>query len=381
MSFDLAIFADKLRRYRDQLKTNVEEMATATGIAADRLRALESGSLEPSGDEVLILADYFHCDFKFFVSNEKLAPFEETETLYRRFGDRLSREDRWAIQELLFLCENEAFLMDQLARNPRTSFAFVKKGNYVKGNATRAAAELRQHLGIAPREVHMDIFADLRAIGVHVFRRRLASSDISGLFIQHPTAGKCVLVNYEQDVYRQRFTAAHEGCHAILDADQPFVVSFARWDPKDLAEIGANVFASHYLVPDDTLAGLRSVTWSATTVVEAATRLSVNTDTLVFRLEDAGYVDQALSVELRRHRVPRTAKSDPELPSSLTAASRTRKEELLQRGLSNHYVALCFNAHEQGVVTRARLAEMLLAHDTELAELRALFHGGARAPG
>jgi hypothetical protein len=32
-------------------------------------------------------------------------------------------------------------------------------------------------------------------------------------------------------------------------------------------------------------------------------------------------------------------------------------------------------------VTRGRLAEMLLAHDTDLAELRAIFHGGAGAAG
>jgi Zn-dependent peptidase ImmA (M78 family) len=190
-----------------------------------------------------------------------------------------------------------------------------------------------------------------------------------------------VLVNYDEDVYRQRFTAAHEGGHAILDADQPFVVSFDKWDAGDLAEIGANVFAGHYLVPDDTLGTLGGVTWTPSVALDTAQRFSVNIDTLVFRLVDQGYVDQALSAELRRHKVPRAAKVDPELPSSLPAASRLRKEELLQRGLSTYYVSLCFDAHDQGAVTRARLAEMLLTHESELADLRALFHGGARARG
>jgi hypothetical protein len=34
-------------------------------------------------------------------------------------------------------------------------------------------------------------------------------------------------------------------------------------------------------------------------------------------------------------------KIDPELPVSLNPAQRARKEQLLERGLSDHYVALC----------------------------------------
>jgi len=34
-------------------------------------------------------------------------------------------------------------------------------------------------------------------------------------------------VNYSEDVYRQRFTAAHELAHAIFDSDDSAVVSFA----------------------------------------------------------------------------------------------------------------------------------------------------------
>lgn len=379
MSFDLAAFADKLRRYCAQLQATPDDVATATGIAKERVLSLQKAEAEPTGDEVLILADYFRCDFKFFVSNEKLAPFEETETLFRRFGDRLSREDRWSIQELLFLCETEAYLMDRLSRMPRKAFEFTKRGTFVKGNATRAAQELRVHLGLGSGEVHADVFADLRAIGVHLFRRRLASSDISGLFIQHPTAGRCVLVNYDEDVFRQRFTAAHEGGHAILDIDQPFVVSFTKWSAGDLVEVGANTFAAQFLVPDDVLAGLKGVVWTSEKTVEIATRLRVNIDTLVFRLKDAGYVNEQQSSDLRHAKVPRAQKSDPELPDTLVPASRQRKEGLLKRGLSTFYVSLCFDAYDQGLITRAKLAESLLAHDTELSGLRALFHGGGHA--
>ena len=66
--------------------------------------------------EVLILADFFQCEYRFFVSNEKLAAFEQTESLYRRFGTEFSKKDRRSIQEFFLLCECEAFLMAELKR-------------------------------------------------------------------------------------------------------------------------------------------------------------------------------------------------------------------------------------------------------------------------
>lgn len=102
MPLDLLAFGDKIRRYRKQRQLLAEDMLRDTGIALERLRGFESGTVTPSGDEVLILADFFQCDYRFFVSNEKLAAFEQTETLYRKFGNEFTTADRKSIQEFLF---------------------------------------------------------------------------------------------------------------------------------------------------------------------------------------------------------------------------------------------------------------------------------------
>ena len=57
MAIDLQVLGSKLRRYREQLQESFEEVSQATGIAPDRLEAMESGSIRPSGDEILILAE------------------------------------------------------------------------------------------------------------------------------------------------------------------------------------------------------------------------------------------------------------------------------------------------------------------------------------
>ena len=81
MGIDLKALGAKLAKYRGQLTESIGEVASATGIDAERLAAIEEGQSEPTGDEILILADHYRCDFKFFISNEQVAPFEQTETL------------------------------------------------------------------------------------------------------------------------------------------------------------------------------------------------------------------------------------------------------------------------------------------------------------
>lgn len=375
MPINLAMFADKLRRYQLQFDVSLSDLSKGTGISIERLRALLNQQVEPTGDEVLILADYFKCDFKFFISNEKLAPFEQTEKLFRKHSDALSSEDKWAIQEFLFLCECQEFLLSQLPNIPtRRPFTFMKSGNFFKRHGQEAAASLRRHLGYADNAVPRDVFDDFRRIGIHVFRRELRQGSISGIFVRHPVAGACVLVNYNEDVYRQRFTAAHEAAHSILDDGEDFVVSFSRWDHKDLSEVRANTFASHYLMPPSFLRSIPSAsTWDEEKLLEWANKLAVNPEPLLYALKEAGLISDNQVASLKHVKIPHHKKTDPELPPNLPPRSRERKLKLLKRGLSSYYVGLCFDAYDQGIITRGRLAEMLLCSEAEMEELCNLY--------
>ena len=92
MSFDTNKMAIKLLRCRGNLELSLEEVSEMTGILKDRLQAIESGRIEPYGDEILILADIYQEDFKFFISNEKLSASEKVEELYRAKGDKFTKE-------------------------------------------------------------------------------------------------------------------------------------------------------------------------------------------------------------------------------------------------------------------------------------------------
>jgi len=371
---DLVLLGNKLKRYREQFQASHADLAVATGIDEDQLRAFEGGQATPSGDEILILADYYKCDYKFFVSNEKSAPFEQTETLFRLHGNDLSREDRWSIQEFLFLCECEEFLEQVVPQLQRKRFSFVPSGTFYKRHGVECASALRKHLGYRPNEIVPNVYADLRKIGIHVFPRKLANSNISGLFILHPVAGNCVLVNYDEDVYRQRFTAAHEAGHAILDTDAQVVISFA-WPAGELREVRANTFAANFLVPPQFLASIPNCDeWDEQKGVQYARMLAVSPVALAVGLKEAGLIDDTTFSVIRNAKVPPEAKEDPELPGSLSPRGRDRKKTLLARGLSDYYVGLCFDAYDQHQLTAGRLTEMmLLSGPNELNELAVLY--------
>jgi Zn-dependent peptidase ImmA (M78 family) len=373
MAIDLRTLGSKLAKYREQLKESIVEAASSTGIDAARLAAVEAGQAEPTGDEVLILADHYRCDFKFFISNEQVAPFEQTETLYRAHGNDFTKEDRRAVQDFLYLCETEDFLMRELGRPPK-SFSFAPAGTFFKGHGEAAAASLRAALGHSDREVPRDVYEEFRSVGVHVFRRKLGNSNISGLFIMHPVAGKCALVNHSEDIYRQRFSAAHEMAHSIFDSAQGASVSFEGPSGSDMVELRANRFASCFLMPPAFLAQLPDpARWSDADALRWANALRVSCVALAIALKEAKLVDALAYDRLRNLRVPRDAKVDPELPESLNATQRERKAHLLELGLSDHYVGLCFEGFSAGVISIGRLAEALLCSHGELAELAALY--------
>ncbi len=369
---DLNQLATKLLRCRMQLQLSVAEISEATGLTISRLEGFEAATTQPNGDDILVLADFFACDYRFFISNERLAAFEQTDSLYRMHGGEFSKEDRRNILEFIFLCECEDQLERELQRR-RESFEFIPRGSFYKGQGDDAARALRMHFNYAPNAVPNDIYADFRRLGFHVFRRRLANSNISGLTIRHPLAGTCILVNYDEDIYRQRFTACHEAGHGIIDRDQDVVVSFASESTRDhKVEVRANTFASRYILPPSVIEGIPVTDWSGQEAVHWAARLKVSTWALAIALKEAGRIDGDTVNLMRRSRVPADQKIDPEF-SGLEGKSLERKQDLLKRGLSTFYVDLCFEGLSRGIISEGRAAEMMLVNDFELGEIASLF--------
>jgi len=376
MPIDLQMLSKKISNYRLQFSLSISDVSLNTGISEERLNEFEGGLSEPSGDEILILADFYKCDYKYFISNEKLAPFEQTNALFRRYGNEFNITDRWAIQEILFLAECEYFL-DQQAFKEKIHFEYIKQGSFYKKHGIDAAAALRNKLGYAPNVIPLDVFSDFRKIGIYVFRRKLENSNISGLYIKHPKAGHCVLINFNEDIFRQRFTAAHEAAHAIFDSTEEIVVSFTgiKWDEKDLKEVRANNFAASYLVPDELLNTLlRNYHWTQESVKQLSVKLKVNPKVLAIVLKGNKIITNDGYKLLQYVKIPQSEKQDPELSGKYSTKILDRKKMLLEKGLSHEYVIKCINAYSNGLISAQRMAEMILCDEKEFNDILSAFN-------
>ena len=118
MAFTAQCFAQKLRTLRESFGNTLEDVASATGIGTQALQALEAGSATPTGDEVLIVADYFKCEFLWLIEDKANNPDENITLLLRTEGGRLAARDRHAIAEFLHLCKSEALLEELLEIRP-----------------------------------------------------------------------------------------------------------------------------------------------------------------------------------------------------------------------------------------------------------------------
>ncbi|WP_159997792.1 ImmA/IrrE family metallo-endopeptidase [Roseomonas sp. 18066] len=377
MPFTAAAFGRKLSTLRKDFGQEIGSVASSTGIPPDRLGALEDGRIEPTGDEVLILADHYRKDFQYLLADGAEDPDEGVELLFRERGDVLPQADRVAIAEFAFLCRSEAMLERELRLEPRgRAFEFRPRGKFMKGHGHDCAAALRKHLNLNDREGVRDLFSTIRDMGIRVFRRRLENSNISGLFMNHPEAGRCILVNLAEGLARQRFSAAHELGHAILDADDaPITLSMvAGGSNPEWVEVRANAFASHFLIPPGLLAVMpRDHMADPAGVSALAERLRVSVPALLSGLLDARIISAEQRSWLREVAQRPPEPPDPELEGQLSPAQLARKQALLERGLSGRYVGLAFEAFNARRVSLGLLTELLLSTPGETVEIAALF--------
>jgi len=343
---------------------NKEEVSGLAGIDVSRIDALESGTVEPSGDEILILADIYKEDFRYFISNQNLSSAETVDELYRLNGS-ITNKDKRAIQSFIFHSANEQSLWSALGRRKENfSLPTISSTKILKKDGVKVAQALRQFLGYKNVDAYKNLYYEFRRIGIHIFRMRLDDSNLSGLFIKHPVADKCVLVNYDENLYRQNFTLCHEVGHALMDGNSYNVSYESR---KDFREYRANAFASEFLMPQEVIKMINPSSITPESIVQYTSKFRVNVPAFLIALENAGVINKGeKDAYSKMHlKVPRGEQIDYEL-EGLTEHLIGAYEMMFERGITPYYVRLCYDAYEKGVITVDRMAEIL---DVALYEL------------
>ncbi len=372
----------RIREVREEVGTTQEALADVLGTTTQTVKQIEAGTLQSlPGDYILIIAKALKTDFRYFITREHDDVNEGVRKLFRALS-KPKPQDLLALRRFISFAtaESELEILLDLKKPPHPpkypTAETESKFHKIQGKLAARIERRRLGLGKAPIE---DIFHLIRAQGIGLTRQRMKDSHLSGVTILHPRAGIFVMVNFQEDLYRQFFSAAHEYCHVLFDREQirsnGCVVSYdqahrtesrpGKYSDHELMEMRANSFASEFLVPEESLEQYQPPkSWSE--IIQLAgivgRRHRTNTETVVYALGSAGLIPPAAVDRFKRERpvvIPRTEKKDPEIPSSLNQLQASRRQTVLEYGISGYFLELLRRAFNEHIISKGRFAEML----------------------
>ncbi|MBE8993343.1 helix-turn-helix domain-containing protein [Microcystis aeruginosa] len=370
MAFDYVVLGRKLKKARESLSITPQESALRLQISLQEYLDIEEGRNRITGDQLVLLSVMYRRDFRYLVTGDYPSAESQVQEMFRR-NAALSKSDRIAIQEFVRLCEYEDFLEREVfQRQPKKipNYAqYLFNHSYFKRQGEEAASLERERLGLGQQPVE-NIFELIRNQGIHIFKRQLEDKNISGLYINHPVAGHCILINYLDDLYRQNFSAAHEYCHALFDSSEGQEVTYLKSsNARSELEWRANSFAGKFLVPKQRIeldySPVDSYEAWVRLIRQIAERFRVSSQVVIIRLSELTWLNKALQDQLiqeKRLVIKHDEKFDPETPPTLSSGMRSKSAQIIRQGLSWHFIDLCTEAYRRGEITYHKLLDMLL---------------------
>jgi len=239
------VIGDNLRRLRNAQGLTQQQLADAAGLSRVGYRNIETGRSVPKVETVRCLAEALDVPVQQVVRQVhqiRQVRFRSSKRLRSReqilvdVGQRLA--DVTALERALD--DHQPYALDGLATD------CAGQG---EDRAIAAAAAVRKAIGRRDDEPIRDILGLLEANGVKVFSIRLASDDFFGLSIGPDDGGPAIVVNIWERISVERwiFSAAHELGHLVLHLA---AFDITQTDEDRGQEDEANLFASHFLMPD-----------------------------------------------------------------------------------------------------------------------------------
>lgn len=275
--------AGNLRRLRAARDLSQGEVAEAAGLSRVGYRNLESGASIPRVETLQALARALQVPVQ-----ELVTPVRVLRKVRFRSLKRLnSREHVLAIvgQRLGDFVELEEMLDERVsAKLPQ---AIDRRRDGLR-RAREAATAARAHFELAEDEPVRDISGLFESNGIKVLPVQVASDAFFGLSVGEDDGGPAVVVNTWERISVERwiFTAAHELGHLVLHLADYDV---AETDEQPGQEQEANVFASHFLMPD----GVFQREWAETyglpiidRVLKVKRMFRVSYKTVLYRLSE-----------------------------------------------------------------------------------------------
>lgn len=362
LSFDYKLLGSKLREARENQQYAIGEITEFINKSPEEYQMIEEGKyLTLSGDTIVLLSKFLNIDYRFLVTGNYPSAESQIKELFRQ-NNELSKRDRRAIQSFIRLCETKndiEKMLGVLKSNP-VDYSRYNFGTKVhKYQGVKAARLERERLGAS--DGISNIYSLLRKQKVHIFRRTLDDRNISGVYIKHPNAGHCILINYVDDIYRQNFSTAHEYCHVLFDSNIKQSISFGS--DNSFIEVRANNFASNFLLPQEALVGLSDYSYNSLFlwIPRLCKKYKVNKQVVIIALKEMNYINEEMKKALlndKTLKISSSLKEDPEL-KDVSPNLHEPISNIIRNGISLEYMNLCRYAYQQDIITYSKLIESL----------------------
>jgi Zn-dependent peptidase ImmA (M78 family)/transcriptional regulator with XRE-family HTH domain len=255
--------ANRIRAARENAGLTQQQISDYVGISRTAIVQIEAGKRAVNSLELEKLARLFGRGIEDFVAESpfvedpiavllRAAPgFANEERLgsdLRKFAN-LAREAT-QLEELLGIQTTRLTPPRYDLRMPSARWEAVRQGKTL-------AVEERKRIALGDSPIR-EIAEIVRSQGVRATEAEMPD-DISGLFFHRPDTGAVIVVNSGNVLPRRLFSFAHEYGHSLADRDSAGTVS-RRANSEELAEVRANAFAAHFLMPEEGVKGfLRGV--------------------------------------------------------------------------------------------------------------------------
>jgi len=366
---DQKIIGANLRRIREAKGLTQSEVAELAGISRVAYRNIENNSSTPKVSTLQNIASAVKVKLQDLftpVRTLKKVRFRASKKMNSR-ENILTEVARWLddfndLERLLK--KSEVYRFKELTKE----LSSMKKGD---SRAKYAAGKARAELDLKEKEPIRDIAGLLEKCGIKVYPLNLVSDGFFGLSVAEEDGGPAVIVNVWERISVERwiFSAAHELGHLLLHLDTYNIEENAEDADQ---ETEANVFASHFLMPQKAFQS----EWNDTSGLSFVDRVlkvkrifQVSYKTILYRLSES--IGPSIWVKFQSAYKLRTGKtlSIKDEPEALTPDKFQQSPEVLRSQepdslspsnfVEDRLSRLVRDAIEKDEITMSRGAEIL----------------------
>lgn len=355
---DPKVIGLRLAEARKARGVTQEDAATQLGCSRPTLIAIEKGTRQPKGEEIVILAKLYGQKVSDIVRPGE--PLADLQPHLRAVAQQMKVEDSEVAKGIVALqrfAEDYRRLEGILSVSLPTNYpevVTIGRGSPIS-LAEDVADQERRRLGVGDQPViHLRSLLEAE-VGLRIAYEDLPSR-VAGMFAYSSEMGGVILVNRKHPPERRRATMLHEYGHLITDRFKPGIDYLSYPGRKPANERFAEAFSMAFLMPSTSVRRRfnQIVNESGDFQIADLCRLShfyfVSVEAMTLRLEGLGLIPKGVRDHLKESRF--------EVRRAVQMLN-LQQHPVTDDRFPDRYVFLAVQAFDQGELSEGELASLL----------------------